>query len=185
MKATRIIFSLIAGALLGLLLYAIGTYVVTKGYLVPWQKLASPPTRLVELVLSTPATVYGRASDGTTYRCSDWNNGCWVKDEIPQGFPAYYYTQNTKTCDFSGTAFRWLRNAPSTVVGCIQGVAVRIDCRWEFTYVLDRNGDVWRWVHAVCGDGFKLCLSAIFAGIGAVLGLAVGILLDLAREGSG
>jgi hypothetical protein len=66
MKATRIIFYIISGALLGLFLYAIGTHVMTKGYLVPWQKLASPPARLAELVLSTPATVYGRTSDNTT-----------------------------------------------------------------------------------------------------------------------
>jgi hypothetical protein len=185
MKATRIILYVIAGALLGLLLHAIGTYVMTKGYLVPWRKLASPPARIAALVLGTPATVYGRTSDNTTYRCSDWKNGCWVKDEIPQGFPADYTTPNTRTCDLTGTAFRWLRVAPGTVVGCIQGVVVRIDRRWEFTYVLDRNGDVWRRVHAVFGNGLNLCLSVILAGYGAVLGLAVGTLLHLAREAWG
>jgi hypothetical protein len=185
MKAARIAFYILSGALLGLLLHAMGTYVMTKGYWVPWRKLASPPARLDELVLSTPATVYGRTSDNTTYRCSDWNNGCWVKDEIPQGFPADYTTQNTGTCDLTGTAFRWLRNAPGSVADCIQGVVVRIDCRWEFTYVLDRNGDVWRWTNHVCDDGGKLCLSVVLAVYGAVLGLAVGSLLDLAREASG
>jgi hypothetical protein len=180
-KAARIILSAIAGALVGLLLYAIGTYVMAEGYLVPWQKLAAPPVRLDELVLSTPSTVYGRAADGTTYRCSDWQDGCWVQDEIPEGFPVAYITQNTKACDLSRTAFRWLRVAPSTVVDCIQGAQIRIDCHYEFTYVLDRKGDVWGWVHEDCADGVRFWLSVFVVGFGGALGLAVGTLVALAR----
>ncbi len=151
MKATRIILYVIAGALLGLLLHAIGTYVMTKGYLVPWQKLASPPARLVELALDSSGTVYGRASDNTTYHYWEWGNECWVKDELPQGLPDY--DTNTTTCDFSKTAFRWLRNSPSSVADCVQGVEHQVDCYADFTYVLDRNGDVWKWMNPVCADG--------------------------------
>lgn len=185
MRAARIALYILSGGLVGLLLYAVGTYVIAEGYLAPWRKLASPPARLDELVLSTPATAYGRTSDGTMYRCSDWQDGCWVQGEIPEGFPAAYITQNTKACDFSRTAFRWLRVAPSTLVDCIQGAQARADCRWEFTYVLDRNGDVWRWTNRVCDGGRKLWLSILLPGFGAVLGLAVGTLLHFAREGSG
>jgi hypothetical protein len=178
MKATRIILCSIAGGLVGLLLYAIGAHVATKGYLVEWQKLVSPPASLVELAWATSSTIYGRSSDGTAYRCSVLDNGCWVRDEIPQSFPSHFITRNTKTCDFQGTAFRWLRHAPSTVVDCIQGWMVAIDCPYDFTYVLDRNGDVWRWVHVECADGFRGCLSVALSSIGAILGLAVGTLRD-------
>jgi hypothetical protein len=186
MKAARIILCTTAGALVGLALSAMGTYVRAEGYLVPWRKLAFPSARLDELVLGTPATVYGRTSDGISYRCSEWQDGCWVQDEIPPSYPAEYTAQsNAKTCDLTGTAFRWLRVAPGTTVDCIQGTQARADCRWEFTYVLDRNGDVWRWTNRVCDDGRKLRFSILFAGFGTVLGLAVGTLVDLAREGSG
>jgi hypothetical protein len=155
---------------------------MAEGFLAPWRKLAAPPKRLEELVVGTPSTVYVRAADGNTYRCSDWEDGCWVQDDIPLGFPADY-AQTVKECDFRQIAFRWLRDS-RRAVNCIQGVQTRAGCQYRFTYVLDMSSDVYKWSHRVCDDGRRLGLCALVAGFGAVLGLAVGTLLDLDREGS-
>ncbi|MBN1935262.1 MAG: hypothetical protein JW934_11380 [Anaerolineae bacterium] len=175
--AFRIILCIIAGAIVSLILAGIGRRMSIEGYLARWNKLPQPSVPLMELLAGTPNTIYAKGIDTTVYSCSDYNNQCWIQDEIPNTLLAELDKmdiQNVKPCNYADIEFAWFMNSPDTIVDCIQGTRIHIDCFHEFAYVLDQNSDVWKWGYWACFNGSEVIGFFCLGSLGAIVGTAVG-----------
>ena len=143
------------------------------GYFERWQKLETPPVKVVELITSGKGTVFARAADGETYRCTDWRGECWLLGEVYSFANDPYPTTVTKPCNFSSPEFFPLAGPPKGIVDCIHDETIYADGWGEQTYVLDTDGIVWEWSHGGTvyssggGDIFCSCLGML---LGLVLG---------------
>jgi hypothetical protein len=170
----KVVVCIALGIVLGFVLYIGIARIYSAGYFVPWHKLPTLPAEVTELVIGSHGTVYARTPSGTTYRCSRWQNECWVQDEIPQDSTSFVDT--VKPCDLSAPQFSWVANSPADIAICIQGEDSHIDCFGRDTYILDNSGDVWEWSHSFCVNALTLCVwplvtIALGTGAGLVAGL--------------
>jgi hypothetical protein len=109
------------GILVGLVLAAAVGPVIKAGRFVRWHRLSSPPVKLVALAACDDQRVYARTSSDTIYRCSSWDDSCWIRDEIPSSLRqsefqlAGYRIEMTRPCNYSSSEFSWTM-APSSLV---------------------------------------------------------------------
>ena len=172
-------FFLDIGARLGLpilLVLLVGFVVATiigDGYLVRWSQLPDPPSKAVELMgYGGDGGIYISAADNRTYQCARLSDECWIQLAPSNG--TFIPKDHLGPCVFSLPEKSLMANTPPNVRDCIQFNIPIGESMLHTTYVLDDSGTVWTWSH---GEDFQeeRILSIFFTGLGAVIGLAVGI----------
>lgn len=164
-------FSAFAGA--GLLIGLAIWWANHAGYFERWHELPSPTFKVIELISVGAGDVYARTSDDLIYRCTNWLDECWVRDQVRQ--EVVRPVQITKPCNFASPDFFLLGNAPRSVLDCVQDITGSGEGAAVYsTYVLDDSGSVWMWEH-YAGGVSSFGWMIIFASLGTLTGSLVGI----------
>lgn len=90
-------------------------------------------------------------------------------------------TKYTKPCDYTKPEFSFLSNSPKFIEDCMQEYEQYPEGAGRWAYVLDNNGNVWRWEHTSYYDG-PINNMICFPGLGLLLGIIIGFTVNSARK---
>lgn len=171
MRILIVIGLTIAGLLLGYLFWQISE----EGYARTWTRLPDPPGETIELLSAQDPAPYVRASDGSIYRYEERQERDWMEGTVPEG-PTSGPIEVQRPCDLSAPEFSILSRPPRDVVDCVQGTVLYADGFMSYTFVLDRNGDLWQ--SSIIRSAYgSLAALLCFSGLGLGLGFTAGILV--------
>ena len=82
---------------------------------------------------------------------------------------------NPQVCDFSLPEFSFLSNHPKEIAECIQQINMEAEANTRTVYVIDSNGEVWRWSYFSYAYDYY-AKRIILPAVGMVFGLFIGLL---------
>jgi hypothetical protein len=139
-------FLILAGAcLLGIVLGLI--ILPTSDYFVPWEKFPAPPAGAVELLTFKQGRNYrlvSRSADGTMYAYQFYDG--WFRIDNSQNDTS---ERAFEPCTFAPPQFGSFNNVPRDIISCVTAISYAPDASFSQIFVLDKNGDVWRWIIGV------------------------------------
>lgn len=141
--------------LLGVLLLISGVMVFgvyTQSFSVTWQLLPSMPAKATDLLVVGSDSIWVKAEDQNVYRCSKWTNECWVIDGVPKAESSSSY-RVVRPCMSSSHEFLKEANPPIEITDCIQATTTLNELVVSATYVIDADGNVWRWMRSSSKTG--------------------------------
>ncbi len=166
---SRIALAVLLGFVIG---YSLA-WAVSNGYFQVWRQLPSPPSKATALLTAARESIYIKATDDRTYRCSDLWDECWFREPVPVDLPTSFTV--TRPCIFTRPEFFLLANAPRSIADCLQVTTPYPDGYGQSAYILDRDGKLWIWSHIT--DAYtNLIIAYLFPGVSLIVGLGLGIL---------
>jgi hypothetical protein len=149
-----------------------------------WDPLETPPSRIVELVSSSPITffggdVFGRGEDGRLYahRCARGECGWEAMTEPLPAVDTTSYWSGACNGKIESAPPRLLPLAPAPIVSGYSTRYCGPDYAVDYYFIATVDGRVWVWS---AGDGFAEALLALSSAVGAFLaGAIVFIILQI------
>jgi hypothetical protein len=166
MRILTIIFLSLIGLISG---YGIGS-IRENGYFVKWEKLAPPPDKITEIIPHGGYPIYIKISNGNTYRYENWHSQGWVEAVVPKESNPF---EVIKPCNYSSPEFTFLSEYPHNINECIQVKVMYADGFIRYTFILDKDGNIWQWDLTRTPDSLFRLISLSCVGVlfGVIIGL--------------
>ena len=138
----------------------------------PWRLLPVPATRPVKLSAGSPYEVYAQLPGGAVISCVyGKEKGCSNPLGIPDSLPP------AAACPASHRAFWPITGAPEERVDCIEIQGASMEQTYDVVYVLDNQGQIWRWI--ALGSTNDPIILPLFCLGGAAAGFFLGLVACL------
>jgi hypothetical protein len=168
-----------------LLVFILGCGLITSAYYFmdrsgltnPWRLLPAPASKPVKLMAGSPWAVFAQLPGGELISCPyGKGDACLTPAAAPTNLdPAV-------PCPANHRAFWPVTGAPKSQVNCIEIQGVHLEQTYDVIYVLDNQGQIWRWIAiGSANDAIILplyCLGGAAAGF--ILGFVVVLIILLA-----
>jgi len=163
MRVVKIIAIGVVGFFLGYCLWRFNY----DGYSQKWEILPAPPQEVSELIPTGEPPLFIKTSGGNTYYLSYQYNEGWLQATVPEDL--MYPIEVTKPCDLWAPEFSPFSNALENINDCVQERTMYGDGSVKSTFIIDSNGNIWRWQHIVTAEDLLPLLCFPFLGLSAGL----------------